>query len=211
MSVSRRWWHCVPYCTLHAAARIYRGYFVRVPLQRDFKIWAESTSRYWTPLLKQRASQSGTHECGSSWRHRSCGAWKAWLARRVSIPVSKTRREQQLQHNFSISCRATVVPDLYSTVRVWSLRPPTRDCSKLCQRQQNYVALEPSPILSENQNIACSNHINNVGNMASLGEDLLGIVNKLQDLVFNTIGNDSLDLPQIVRTPPCDIVMLFWH
>lgn len=35
-------------------------------------------------------------------------------------------------------------------------------------------------------------------NMASLGEDLLGVVNKLQDLVFNTIGNDSLDLPQIV-------------
>ena len=38
--------------------------------------------------------------------------------------------------------------------------------------------------------------------MAALGEDLLGIVNKLQDLVFNTIGNDSLDLPQIVTTPP---------
>lgn len=36
--------------------------------------------------------------------------------------------------------------------------------------------------------------------MASLGEDLLNIVNKLQDLVFNTIGNDSLDLPQIVCT-----------
>lgn len=35
--------------------------------------------------------------------------------------------------------------------------------------------------------------------MAALGEDLLGTVNKLQDLVFNTIGNDSLDLPQIVR------------
>ncbi|KAF2754200.1 hypothetical protein EJ05DRAFT_479731 [Pseudovirgaria hyperparasitica] len=34
--------------------------------------------------------------------------------------------------------------------------------------------------------------------MAALGDDLLGIVNKLQDLVFNTIGNDSLDLPQIV-------------
>ncbi|KKK22884.1 hypothetical protein ARAM_005756 [Aspergillus rambellii] len=34
--------------------------------------------------------------------------------------------------------------------------------------------------------------------MASLGEDLLVTVNKLQDLVFNTIGNDSLDLPQIV-------------
>ncbi len=34
--------------------------------------------------------------------------------------------------------------------------------------------------------------------MATLGEDLLGTVNKLQDLVFNTIGNDSLDLPQIV-------------
>lgn len=34
--------------------------------------------------------------------------------------------------------------------------------------------------------------------MASLGEDLLTTVNKLQDLVFNTIGNDSLDLPQIV-------------
>lgn len=38
--------------------------------------------------------------------------------------------------------------------------------------------------------------------MAALGEDLLGIVNKLQDLVFNTIGSDSLDLPQIVRTAP---------
>jgi hypothetical protein len=37
--------------------------------------------------------------------------------------------------------------------------------------------------------------------MATLGDDLLGTVNKLQDLVFNTIGNDSLDLPQIVRQP----------
>lgn len=36
--------------------------------------------------------------------------------------------------------------------------------------------------------------------MASLGENLLGVVNRLQDLVFNTIGNDSLDLPQIVRS-----------
>jgi len=34
--------------------------------------------------------------------------------------------------------------------------------------------------------------------MATLGEDLLQTVNKLQDLVFNTIGSDSLDLPQIV-------------
>ena len=34
--------------------------------------------------------------------------------------------------------------------------------------------------------------------MANLGDDLLEIVNRLQDLVFNTIGNDSLDLPQIV-------------
>jgi dynamin 1-like protein len=37
--------------------------------------------------------------------------------------------------------------------------------------------------------------------MATLGDDLLGTVNKLQDLVFNTIGNDSLDLPQIVGGP----------
>jgi len=35
--------------------------------------------------------------------------------------------------------------------------------------------------------------------MATLGEDLLNTVNRLQDLVFNTIGTDSLDLPQIVR------------
>ncbi|KAL8736525.1 MAG: hypothetical protein Q9181_002419 [Wetmoreana brouardii] len=34
--------------------------------------------------------------------------------------------------------------------------------------------------------------------MTALGEDLLATVNKLQDLVFNTIGTDSLDLPQIV-------------
>lgn len=38
--------------------------------------------------------------------------------------------------------------------------------------------------------------------MAALGEDLLVTVNKLQDLVFNTIGNDSLDLPQIVSRSP---------
>lgn len=37
--------------------------------------------------------------------------------------------------------------------------------------------------------------------MAALGEDLLTTVNKLQDLVFNTIGSDSLDLPQIVWHP----------
>ncbi|KAI1336407.1 Dynamin central region-domain-containing protein [Xylariaceae sp. FL0016] len=34
--------------------------------------------------------------------------------------------------------------------------------------------------------------------MAALGDDLLRVVNQLQDLVFNTIGTDSLDLPQIV-------------
>ena len=46
--------------------------------------------------------------------------------------------------------------------------------------------------------------------MAALGEDLLGIVNKLQDLVFNTIGNDSLDLPQIVRyLAPLDLQYTF--
>jgi dynamin 1-like protein len=39
--------------------------------------------------------------------------------------------------------------------------------------------------------------------MASLGDDLLKVVNKLQDLVFNTIGNDSLDLPQIVSCLCC--------
>ena len=38
--------------------------------------------------------------------------------------------------------------------------------------------------------------------MAALGDDLLRIVNQLQDLVFNTIGTDSLDLPQIVCTTP---------
>ncbi len=43
--------------------------------------------------------------------------------------------------------------------------------------------------------------------MASLGDDLLKVVNKLQDLVFNTIGNDSLDLPQIVSLP-CNAALL---
>lgn len=46
--------------------------------------------------------------------------------------------------------------------------------------------------------------------MAALGEDLLGIVNKLQDLVFNTIGNDSLDLPQIVILPRNPNKAYFW-
>ena len=47
--------------------------------------------------------------------------------------------------------------------------------------------------------------------MAALGEDLLGVVNKLQDLVFNTIGNDSLDLPQIVRPSPPSLVPTDHH
>lgn len=34
-------------------------------------------------------------------------------------------------------------------------------------------------------------------NISPLG-DLIPIVNKLQDLVFNTIGSDTLDLPQVV-------------
>ncbi|KAF5095256.1 hypothetical protein D0Z00_003216 [Geotrichum galactomycetum] len=34
--------------------------------------------------------------------------------------------------------------------------------------------------------------------MSSSLEDLIPLVNKLQDLVFNTIGNDNLDLPQVV-------------
>lgn len=43
--------------------------------------------------------------------------------------------------------------------------------------------------------------------MAALGDDLLRIVNQLQDLVFNTIGTDSLDLPQIVGHAPS---LNFW-
>lgn len=45
--------------------------------------------------------------------------------------------------------------------------------------------------------------------MAALGEDLLSTVNKLQDLVFNTIGSDSLDLPQIVNSlSPLSCILL---
>lgn len=29
-------------------------------------------------------------------------------------------------------------------------------------------------------------------------EDLIPLVNQLQDVVFNTIGSDAIDLPQIV-------------
>lgn len=46
--------------------------------------------------------------------------------------------------------------------------------------------------------------------MTSLGEDLLATVNKLQDLVFNTIGNDSLDLPQIVSCFLCSFIDITW-
>ena len=35
--------------------------------------------------------------------------------------------------------------------------------------------------------------------MTTFGDELLGVVNKLQDLVYNSIGlSDGLDLPQIV-------------
>lgn len=46
--------------------------------------------------------------------------------------------------------------------------------------------------------------------MAALGEDLLSTVNKLQDLVFNTIGSDSLDLPQIVSSTDAQNSILFF-
>lgn len=48
--------------------------------------------------------------------------------------------------------------------------------------------------------------------MAALGEDLLRVVNQLQDLVFNTIGTDSLDLPQIVCPvpPSCPFFSFFY-
>ena len=46
-------------------------------------------------------------------------------------------------------------------------------------------------------NISCRSVSATVA-MSALGQELLSTVNKLQDLVFNTIGNDSLDLPQIV-------------
>ena len=45
--------------------------------------------------------------------------------------------------------------------------------------------------------------------MSAFGEELLQTVNKLQDLVFNTIGNDSLDLPQIVWIPAVFTLWLF--
>lgn len=47
--------------------------------------------------------------------------------------------------------------------------------------------------------------------MTSLGEDLLVTVNKLQDLVFNTIGNDSLDLPQIVCYDKFAVLCAYWR
>jgi len=46
--------------------------------------------------------------------------------------------------------------------------------------------------------------------MATLGEDLLNTVNRLQDLVFNTIGTDSLDLPQIVCTTYQETARKLW-
>jgi dynamin 1-like protein len=64
-------------------------------------------------------------------------------------------------------------------------------------------------LLEEKLGIQLENHGKDAPIMASLGEDLLHIVNKLQDLVFNTIGNDSLDLPQIVRSyRNCKVISL---
>jgi hypothetical protein len=60
------------------------------------------------------------------------------------------------------------------------------------------VATEPSTVSPQYTDIISINQ-SPTTTMAALGDDLLGIVNKLQDLVFNTIGSDSLDLPQIVR------------
>jgi len=58
-----------------------------------------------------------------------------------------------------------------------------------------------TPLISTSRGLS---HIALPAAMAALGDDLLATVNKLQDLVFNTIGNDSLDLPQIVCTTPSD-------
>lgn len=74
--------------------------------------------------------------------------------------------------------------------------PPLPACRSVCD------PLHPSHTLSLTRRLPPSvNPSHPVSDMASLGEDLLSTVNKLQDLVFNTIGNDSLDLPQIVSLP----------
>ena len=76
------------------------------------------------------------------------------------------------------------------------------DSRGICEQMTN----RHRPLRGPGEQIGFKQYPNSVSlrqphKMAALGEDLLNIVNKLQDLVFNTIGNDSLDLPQIVHLP----------
>lgn len=80
-----------------------------------------------------------------------------------------------------------------------ALRERERDL-RLQPREKSYSAdiLPLQPVFKLLPLTSVNIGLSSCQNMASLGDDLLVTVNKLQDLVFNTIGNDSLDLPQIV-------------
>lgn len=112
----------------------------------------------------------------------------------------------------------TILPKCASTTSLQQRRHPGTSFSAgpLCPLQVNFPSprstRRPSSTLGrplftryhDGRNLLPANqHTHSLRNsvMASLGEELLNIVNRLQDLVFNTIGNDSLDLPQIVRCP----------
>jgi len=77
----------------------------------------------------------------------------------------------------------------FHSTRLWQVQPTALE-----------IALQRPSASSHTDNISWHGlPKKQITTMSTLGEDLLNIVNRLQDLVFNTIGNDSLDLPQIVR------------
>lgn len=120
-----------------------------------------------------------------------------YISSRYHVPPEKKKGKQP-----TVSCGhpvtlATTSPRLgCSCWPCFSIFPPLPACRSVCD------PLYPSHSLSLARRLPPSvNPSRPVFDMASLGEDLLSTVNKLQDLVFNTIGNDSLDLPQIVSLP----------
>ena len=91
-------------------------------------------------------------------------------------------------------------PPTYATRTQRTHRPPRRRGDLLaCDSQQTLSAVAQRRAHLLGRSGGEHHDTPSTTAMAAFGEELLNVVNKLQDLVFNTIGNDSLDLPQIVR------------
>lgn len=146
-----------------------------------------------------------------SWPTQGCCAWRALdfgLDRTRHLVTKNTPQNQEITRIISTTDPTSTARSFPATRQLFCenrgsqvQRPQVlKAFAPLGKANFQHLRLPVNNIVERDK--SSINKPLSINEMAALGEDLLGIVNKLQDLVFNTIGNDSLDLPQIVRQTP---------